>query len=319
MNTYERVYELLLEEAFLLEQRKPLSWKQKLGAGLLGTAALFGAGKGMQGTSTAKATPTPVTAPAKGIKFKTDYERGGGMRKTTPKPKNPFGSVPRWAHTDDKGKAVKEIPRTSMFGASLAWQAAQPNREKFSRAIRGENPNMPKRRSGEIGPPEEPSFKAKIATTAARGYKQIKAASHAAQDQAAMVQNYKRTLGKAKGLSAKFKDLGTRVQQGELHLVSKGLVPPPGFFPKGTSDRPPLELLSKQRGPKRISALSRPGKTDTGETGYPNLTISAGGHMDATDQLPKQAKDKPSILDPGSKAQREYLRYRDAAKPKKKK
>jgi hypothetical protein len=36
MNSYKRIYELLLEEAFLLEQRKPLTWKKKLGAGVSG-------------------------------------------------------------------------------------------------------------------------------------------------------------------------------------------------------------------------------------------------------------------------------------------
>jgi hypothetical protein len=313
MNTYGRIYELLLEGAFLLEQRKPLSRKQKLGAGILGAAALFGAGKGMQRTSTAKATPTPVTAPAKEIKFKTDYERGSRMR--SPLPKNPHGKVPSWVHTDDKGKAVREIPRGTRYGASQEFNRRNPDREKISRAITGKDPIMPKRTSGEIGPPAKPSFKAKMTKAVVSGYKQIKSASRAAQKHTSMASKIRGVLDKAKGLSKGGEYLGKKIQQGDLHLVSKGLVPPPHFQPKGISDKPPVELLNKQKGPKKISALSKgAGKTDRGKTAYPHLTISTGGQMTPTSELPK---DKPSILDPGSKAQRAYLKYKD--KPKKKK
>jgi len=317
MNSYERIYELLLEEAFLLEQRKPLSLRKKLGVGLLGTAALFGAGKAMQGTSTAKATPTPVTAPAKGIKFKTDYERGGGVRKTTPNLKNPFGSVPRWAHTDDTGKA-RHIPRNTMFGASLAWQADQPDREKMSRAITGKDPIMPKRTSGEIGPPAEPSFKAKMTKAVVSGYKQIKSASRDAQKHTSMVSKMRGIVDRTKGLQKYGDYLGKKMHQADLHLIDPESISPPGFIPKGRShyDHSPVELLGKQMGPKKITALSRPFKTALGKTGYPNLTIEPSGQLVPTSELPKE---KESILDPGSKAQKAYLKYKDAGKPKKKK
>ena len=186
MNSYDRIYELLLEEAFLLEQRKPLSWKQKLGAGVLGAAALFGAGKGMRGTPPAKASPTTITRG--GIKFKTDYNRGSGVSKTTSKPKNPYGTVPRFVWEPNRKGRMTPIARNTTYGASLDWdEKNNPNKERDNRIMMGRgnrsqeggvlepahfsrpNPDMPDRNQGNLagtshwqpGPPQRLSDKAR--------------------------------------------------------------------------------------------------------------------------------------------------------------
>ena len=42
------MYDLLLEEAFVLEQRKKMSLKQRIGAGVLGGVAALGVGAGLE-------------------------------------------------------------------------------------------------------------------------------------------------------------------------------------------------------------------------------------------------------------------------------
>jgi hypothetical protein len=65
MNSYEKIYNILLEEAFLLEQRKPMTTRQKIGAGVLAGLATFGAGKALKSSApTAQAQPK-VEAPHK--------------------------------------------------------------------------------------------------------------------------------------------------------------------------------------------------------------------------------------------------------------